>query len=64
MLDFVSKLTTNSHLIDDKDRQILRQYKFSENHIFEIIEVAAFFNMTNRIASGTNMVPNKEYYSN
>ena len=41
---------------------ILRKEKFSENHILEIIEVCSFFNMTNRIASGTNMRPNKEYY--
>ena len=63
MLDFVDKLTRSSYLIDDTDRNNLRKVKFSENHILEIIEVCAFFNMTNRIASGTNMIPNKEYYS-
>ena len=62
MLDFVDKLTRSSYLIDDTDRNNLRKVKFSENHILEIIEVCAFFNMTNRIASGTNMIPNKEYY--
>lgn len=62
MLDFVEKLTRSSYLIDDTDRNNLRKVKFSENHILEIIEVCAFFNMTNRIASGTNMIPNKEYY--
>lgn len=62
MLDFVSKLTKSSHLIDESDRDTLRKVKFTENHLLEIIEVCSFFNMTNRIASGTNMVPNKEYY--
>ena len=62
MLDFVSKLTSSSHLIDDTDRNNLRKAKFTENHILEIIEVCSFFNMTNRIASGTNMKPNQEYY--
>lgn len=62
MLNFVSKLTLNSHKINDADRDNLRKAKFSEFQILEIIEVAAFFNMTNRIASGTNMIPNKEYY--
>ena len=62
MLDFVDKLTRSSYLIDETDRNNLRKVKFSENHILEIIEVCAFFNMTNRIASGTNMIPNKEYY--
>jgi uncharacterized peroxidase-related enzyme len=63
MLDFVSKLTLESHKIIDEDRNKLRKAKFSEYQILEIIEVTAFFNMTNRIASGTNMIPNKEYYS-
>ena len=62
MLDFVSKLTNSSYLINDADRATLRKAKFSEKHILEIIEVTAFFNMTNRIASGTNMIPNDEYY--
>ena len=62
MLDFASKLTISSHLIDDDDRNKLRKANFSEHHILEIIEVCAFFNMTNRLASGTNMQPNKEYY--
>ena len=62
MLDFVSKLTQNSHKINEDDRDKLRKIKFNEFQILEIIEVAAFFNMTNRVASGTNMVPNAEYY--
>ena len=63
MLDFVVKLTQASHKINEDDRNKLRKIKFSEFQILEIIEVAAFFNMTNRIASGTNMIPNKEYYN-
>ena len=62
MLNFVQKLTVSSHKVNDEDRNKLRKAKFSEYHILEIIEVAAFFNMTNRIASGTNMMPNEEYY--
>ena len=62
MLDFVAKLTRSSHLINEVDRNALRKLKFSENQILEIIEVCSFFNMTNRIASGTDMRPNKEYY--
>tara|TARA_B100000575_G_C23056410_1_gene608170 strand:- start:423 stop:998 length:576 start_codon:yes stop_codon:yes gene_type:complete len=62
MLDFVKKITENSYLINDTDRDALRKVKFKEVEILEIIEVAAFFNMTNRLASGTNMTPNEEYY--
>ena len=62
MLNFVSKLTQNSHKINEEDRNKLRKIRFNDYQILEIIEITAFFNMTNRIASGTNMVPNKEYY--
>ena len=62
MLDFSSKLTLHSSLIDESDRDMLREKKYSEQQILEIIEVVSFFNMTNRIASGTNMIPNEEYY--
>ena len=63
MLNFAVKLTQASHKINEDDRNKLRKIKFSEFQILEIIEVTAFFNMTNRIASGTNMIPNKEYYN-
>ena len=36
MLDFVSKLTKSSHLIDESDRDTLRKVKFTENHLLEI----------------------------
>lgn len=62
MLDFVKKITEKSYLINETDRAALRKVKFKEVEILEIIEVAAFFNMTNRLASGTNMIPNEEYY--
>ncbi len=62
MLDFASKLTTRSHEILETDRNILRKNKFNENEILEIIEITSFFNMTNRIASGTGMIPNQEYH--
>ena len=62
MLDFSTKLTLHSSLIDESDRNMLRKKKYSEQQILEIIEVVSFFNMTNRIASGTNMVPNEEYH--
>ncbi len=63
MLDFTRKLTELSSSIDKNDRDLLRKKKFSENHILEIVEVTSFFNMTNRIASGTNLMPNEEYFA-
>ena len=61
--DIAEKLFLSGYKINEDDRNKLRKIKFSELQILEIIEVTSFFNMTNRIASGTNMIPNKEYYN-
>ena len=62
MLDFCWKLTTALHLIDDADRDGLSQQGFSEADIFDIAETAAFFNLSNRMAAATDMMPNREYH--
>ena len=63
MLDFAALLTTASASVAEADRQTLREHGFSDRDIWDITSVAAFFNMTNRVASGTAMVPNEEYHS-
>ena len=63
MLDFAAKLTEEPSKVDNLDRNILRKAKFSDEEILEIVEVASFFNMSNRIAIGTDMRPNKEYHN-
>ena len=62
MLDFAALLTTASATVEEADRQTLRDHRFSDRDIWDITSVAAFFNMTNRVASGTAMVPNEEYH--
>ena len=63
MLDFSAKLTEAPSKVTKLDRDLLRKEEFSEEEILEIIEVASFFNMTNRIAIGTDMRPNAEYHN-
>ena len=63
MLDFAALLTTASATVEESDRQNLRDHGFSDRDIWDITSVAAFFNMTNRVASGTAMVPNDAYHS-
>jgi uncharacterized peroxidase-related enzyme len=62
MLDFAWKLTVTPHDIDDADRQRLRDAGFSDQDIFDICDVAAFFNYTNRMAHGLDMMPNAAYH--
>jgi uncharacterized peroxidase-related enzyme len=63
MLDFAAKLTSASAEIEEDDRAALRQVGFDDRDIFDIASVAAFFNMTNRVASAIDMRPNQEYHA-
>ena len=62
MLDFAAQLTAASASANEADRQALRDVGFSDRDIFDIASVAAFFNMTNRVASAVDMQPNPEYH--
>tara|TARA_Y100001936_G_scaffold57821_1_gene56984 strand:- start:82 stop:669 length:588 start_codon:yes stop_codon:yes gene_type:complete len=63
MLDFSVKLTESPHKIENLDRETLRKNRFTEEEILEIVEITSFFNMSNRIASGTDMKPNEQYHN-
>lgn len=63
MVDFAEKVTVESHKITEKERNKLRDVGFTDRDIWDITAVAAFFNMTNRVASATGMMPNPEYHS-
>jgi uncharacterized peroxidase-related enzyme len=62
MLDFAVKLTGEPWLVEEEDRARLRRAGFSERDIWDVAAVAGFFNMTNRVASATDMRPNSVYH--
>lgn len=62
MLDFSWKLTAKPQEIDEADRQALRDAGFSDRDIWDIATVAGFYNMSNRIASASEMLPNDAYH--
>ena len=63
MLEFVEKITKASYEIEETDRATLRQAGFSDRDIWDIANVVGFFNMTNRVASATDMRPNDAYHT-
>ncbi|ATG44605.1 peroxidase-related enzyme [Phaeobacter sp. BS52] len=63
MLDFAVKVTKASAEIEETDRQTLRDHGFSDRDIWDIANVTGFFNMSNRVASATGMVPNDAYHA-
>jgi uncharacterized peroxidase-related enzyme len=63
MLDFAVKLTAEPWTIEEPDRDALRRVGFTERDIWDIAAVAGFYNMSNRVASATDMRPNSVYHS-
>ncbi len=63
MLDFAVKLTEHPDKMDEADRAGLRAAGFSDRDIWDIAAVAAFYNMSNRMAAATEMRPNPEYHA-
>jgi uncharacterized peroxidase-related enzyme len=63
MLDFAVKLTVEPWAIEDSDRARLRGAGFSDRDVWDIAAVASFYNMTNRLASATDMRPNGAYHA-
>ena len=63
MLEFSVKLTEHPAKMVEADRQKLRDAGFSDRDIWDIASVAAFYNMSNRVAAATEMRPNPEYHA-
>lgn len=63
MLEFSELITVSSAKVEEADRDALRKVGFSDRDIWDIAATAGFYNMTNRIASATDMQPNPEYHS-
>ena len=63
MLGFAEMLTEASSRVTEADREVLRAAGFTDRDIWDIAAVAGFFNMTNRLASATDMRPNPEYHA-
>lgn len=63
MLDFAVKLTVEPADVEEADRERLRRAGFSDRDIWDIAAVAGFFNMSNRVASATDMRPNTTYHA-
>ena len=62
MLDFAMKVCERSHEIEEADFVALQAHGFNDEDIWDIAAITAFFGLSNRIASFSNMLPNPEFY--
>jgi len=62
MLDFAMKVCQRAHEIDETDFAALQAHGFSDEDAWDIAAITAFFGLSNRMASFSNMLPNPEFY--
>jgi uncharacterized peroxidase-related enzyme len=62
MLDLAVKITVDSAAVGEQDLAALRDHGFSDEDIMDIIQTAALFNYSNRVASALDLRPNREYH--
>jgi uncharacterized peroxidase-related enzyme len=62
MLDFALKVALEAQAVGEPDFEALRAHGFSDEDIWDIGAIAAFFALSNRMANLTDMRPNDEFY--
>lgn len=63
MLDFAMKVSARAQEVGDDDMAVLHDHGFSDDDIWDIAAISAFFGMSNRLANVTSMRPNEEFYA-
>ena len=62
MLDFAMKVCLRSNELGEEDFAPLHAHGFDDEDIWDIAAITAFFGLSNRMASFSNMMPNPEFY--
>lgn len=62
MLDYAMKVSRDAHDVGDEELALLRSAGFSDEEIWDIGAIAAFFAMSNRLANVASLRPNDEFY--
>lgn len=63
MLDFAMKVSNDAGSLDDGDFDALHDHDFSDEDIWDIAGITAFFGLSNRMANFLSMRPNAEFYA-
>ena len=62
MLDFAMKVSQSAQTVGDADLALLAEHGFSDEDIWDIGAVSAFFGLSNRFANMVNLRPNDEFF--
>lgn len=62
MLDFAMKVSQDARNVDESDYERLYPHGFTEDDIWDIAAITAFFGLSNRMVNFASMRPNEEFY--
>ena len=62
ILDFAMKVCLHSDEVEEADFPALHAHGLNDEDIWDIASITAFFGLSNRMASFSNMLPNPEFY--
>jgi len=63
MLDFACLISDQAAEVSSEDFDELREHGFTQEDVWDIGAISAFFALSNRMAGLTDMLPNDEFYS-
>lgn len=63
ILDYAVKVTEHPLECDPADLERLKNHGLSEEEVWDVVEIAAMYNFTNRMSLACGMIPNEEYHA-
>lgn len=63
MLNFAVKVATEAYQVEEADISLLASHNFNEEDVWDIVAIASFFAMSNRMANAANLQANEQFYS-
>ena len=62
MLEYAVKLSTSPEEVGERDRSAMREMGFTEEDLWDIASIVAFFALSNRMALALQIEPNEEFH--
>jgi uncharacterized peroxidase-related enzyme len=60
--EYAEKVTARPHELTEADLHRLRDVGLSDDEVWDVVEIAAMYNFTNRMALALGQQPNEEYH--
>jgi uncharacterized peroxidase-related enzyme len=61
ILEYATRVAHSSHLVTPEDRAALAAAGLTQDEVWDVGAIAAFFSMSNRLANAIDLKPNREF---